>query len=428
MRWIAIAAATALGFFTFGQVQAESSKSARDTYKQLELFGTVLDRIRADYVEEVSDAELIKAAIDGMLSSLDPHSSYLDEEDRERLDVDTRGEFGGLGIEVTMEGGYVKVVSPIDDTPAAKAGLKPNDLIIALDGKSVRGMALSDAVKLMRGKVGEKIKLTVRRGEDTPFDVEIIRDVIKVSPVRARAEGKVGYIRVSSFSRQTEPNLVKAVKQLRDEIGTDIEGFILDLRNNPGGLLDQAISVSDAFLEKGEIVSTRGREKEKAQRYNAESGDITDGLPLVVLINGGSASASEIVAGALHDHNRAILIGERTFGKGSVQTIQRIPGHGAIRLTIARYYTPSGTSIQAKGIEPDIIVPPAKIEAIDTSGRRREADLDGALDRSEEKSEKAPPLTREEKEAKAAAQDYQLIRALDVLRGISLYRQSALSK
>ena len=428
MRWIAIAAATALGFFTFGQVQAESSKSARDTYKQLELFGTVLDRIRADYVEEVSDAELIKAAIDGMLSSLDPHSSYLDEEDRERLDVDTRGEFGGLGIEVTMEGGYVKVVSPIDDTPAAKAGLKPNDLIIALDGKSVRGMALSDAVKLMRGKVGEKIKLTVRRGEDTPFDVEIIRDVIKVSPVRARAEGKVGYIRVSSFSRQTEPNLVKAVKQLRDEIGTDIEGFILDLRNNPGGLLDQAISVSDAFLEKGEIVSTRGREKEKAQRYNAESGDIADGLPLVVLINGGSASASEIVAGALHDHNRAILIGERTFGKGSVQTIQRIPGHGAIRLTIARYYTPSGISIQAKGIEPDIIVPPAKIEAIDTSGRRREADLDGALDRSEEKSEKAPPLTREEKEAQAAAQDYQLIRALDVLRGISLYRQSALSK
>jgi carboxyl-terminal processing protease len=428
MRWIAIAAATALGFFTFGQVQAESSKSARDTYKQLELFGTVLDRIRADYVEEVSDAELIKAAIDGMLSSLDPHSSYLDEEDRERLDVDTRGEFGGLGIEVTMEGGYVKVVSPIDDTPAAKAGLKPNDLIIALDGKSVRGMALSDAVKLMRGKVGEKIKLTVRRGEDTPFEVEITRDVIKVSPVRARAEGKVGYIRVSSFSRQTEPNLVKAVKQLRDEIGTDIEGFILDLRNNPGGLLDQAISVSDAFLEKGEIVSTRGREKEKAQRYNAESGDITDGLPLVVLINGGSASASEIVAGALHDHNRAILIGERTFGKGSVQTIQRIPGHGAIRLTIARYYTPSGISIQAKGIEPDINVPPAKIEAIDTSGRRREADLDGALDRSEETSVKPPPLTREEKEAQAAAQDYQLIRALDVLRGISLYRQSALSK
>ena len=428
MRWIAIAAATALGFFTFGQVQAESSKSARDTYKQLELFGTVLDRIRADYVEEVSDAELIKAAIDGMLSSLDPHSSYLDEEDRERLDVDTRGEFGGLGIEVTMEGGYVKVVSPIDDTPAAKAGLKPNDLIIALDGKSVRGMALSDAVKLMRGKVGEKIKLTVRRGEDTPFEVEIIRDVIKVSPVRARAEGKAGYIRVSNFSRQTEPNLVKAVNQLRDEIGTDIEGFILDLRNNPGGLLDQAILVSDAFLERGEIVSTRGREKEKAQRYNAESGDITDGLPLVVLINGGSASASEIVAGALHDHNRAILIGERTFGKGSVQTIQRIPGHGAIRLTIARYYTPSGISIQAKGIEPDIIVPLAKIEAIDTSGRRREADLDGALDRSEEKSEKEPPLTREEKEAKAAAQDYQLIRALDVLRGISLYRQSALSK
>ncbi len=428
MRFIAIAAATAFVFLSATQVQAQPSKNSSDTYKQLELFGTVLDRIRSDYVEEVSDAELIKAAIDGMLTSLDPHSSYLDEEDRKRLDVDTRGEFGGLGIEVTMEGGYVKVVSPIDDTPAAKAGMQPNDLIIALDGKTVRGMALGDAVKLMRGKVGDKIKLTVRRGEQAPFDVEIVRAVIKVSPIRARSEGKIGYIRISSFTRQTEPNLIKAVDGLKKEIGKDIEGFVLDLRNNPGGLLDQAISVSDAFLDKGEIVSTRGREKQKAQRYNAESGDIIDGLPMVILINGGSASASEIVAGALHDHGRAILVGERTFGKGSVQTIQRIPGHGAIRLTIARYYTPSGISIQAKGIEPDINVPLAKVEALDTSMRRREADLDGALDSSEEKTLDKVPLTREQKEAKAAAQDYQLIRALDVLRGISFYRQSIMSK
>ena len=428
MRFIAIAATTAFVFLSATQVQAQSSKNSSDTYKQLELFGTVLDRIRSDYVEEVSDAELIKAAIDGMLTSLDPHSSYLDEEDRKRLDVDTRGEFGGLGIEVTMEGGYVKVVSPIDDTPAAKAGMQPNDLIIALDGKTVRGMALGDAVKLMRGKVGDKIKLTVRRGEQAPFDVEIVRAVIKVSPIRARSEGKIGYIRISSFTRQTEPNLIKAVDGLKKEIGEDIEGFVLDLRNNPGGLLDQAISVSDAFLDKGEIVSTRGREKQKAQRYNAESGDIIDGLPMVILINGGSASASEIVAGALHDHGRAILVGERTFGKGSVQTIQRIPGHGAIRLTIARYYTPSGISIQAKGIEPDINVPLAKVEAVDTSMRRREADLDGALDSSGEKTADEAPLTREEKEAKAAAQDYQLIRALDVLRGISFYRQSIMSK
>ena len=406
-----------------------TSSEAADTYKQLELFGTVLERIRSDYVEEVTDEELIKAAINGMLSSLDPHSSYLDETDRKRLDVDTKGEFGGLGIEVTMEGGYVKVVSPIDDTPAAKAGLQPNDLIIALDGKSVRGMALTDAVERMRGRVGEKIVITVRRGDDAPFDVEIVRDVIKVSPVRARVEGdgKIGYVRVTSFNRQTEPNLVKSVDELKEEIGSDIQGFILDLRNNPGGLLDQAISVSDAFLERGEIVSTRGRDKERAQRHNAEPGDILNGLPLVVLINGGSASASEIVAGALQDHGRAILVGQRSFGKGSVQTVQRVPGHGAIRLTIARYYTPSGTSIQAKGIEPDINVPPARVEAIDTSSRRREADLDGALDNSESEDEQADeaPQTREEREAEAAAQDYQLIRAVDIIRGISLYRQAA---
>ncbi len=443
MRTLTLAAALAAGLF-YGAfaispavAQSTSGDQAADTYKQLELFGTVLERIRANYVEEVSDEDLIKAAINGMLSSLDPHSSYLDEKGRARLDVDTRGEFGGLGIEVTMEGGYVKVVSPIDDTPAAKAGLQPNDLIIALDGKSVRGMALADAVERMRGKVGEKIVLTVRRGDGTPFDVDVVRDVIKISPVRSHAEGKIGYVRITSFSRQTEPNLVKAVDALKAEIGEDIQGFILDLRNNPGGLLDQAIAVSDAFLDKGEIVSTRGRNKDEAQRYNAQSGDIIDGMPLVVLINGGSASASEIVAGALQDHARAILVGQRSFGKGSVQTVQRIPGHGAIRLTIARYYTPSGRSIQAKGIDPDIDVPPARIEAIDVTGRTREADLEGALDKTDDAVDAKPgktkpgetgpsvTKTREERETDAAKKDYQLIRAIDILRGISIYRQAA---
>lgn len=425
------AAAMACGILAAGPAAAQSNASggAADTYKQLELFGTVLERIRANYVEEVSDEELIKAAINGMLSSLDPHSSYLDETDRKRLDVDTKGEFGGLGIEVTMENGFVKVVSPIDDTPAAKAGLQPNDLIIALDGKSVRGMALTDAVERMRGKVGEKIVLTVRRGDEAPFDVDVIRDVIKVSPVRSRVEDNIGYIRITSFNRQTEGNVAKAVDELKAEIGDDLQGFILDLRNNPGGLLDQAIAVSDAFLDKGEIVSTRGREKDAAQRHNAREGDIIDGMPLVVLINGGSASASEIVAGALQDHGRAILVGQKSFGKGSVQTVQRVPGHGAIRLTIARYYTPSGRSIQAKGIDPDIDVPPARVEAIDVSSRRREADLDGALDRSEEEDEtEEAPQTREQREAAAAQQDYQLIRAKDILRGIALYRQSAEAK
>ena len=423
--------AAGIAFAAPALAQSNSSSGAADTYKQLELFANVLERIRANYVEEVSDEDLIKAAINGMLSSLDPHSSYLDEDDRKRLDVDTKGEFGGLGIEVTMEGGYVKVVSPIDDTPAARAGLQPNDLIIALDGKSVRGMALADAVERMRGKVGEKLVLTIRRGDEAPFDVDVVRDVIKVSPVRSRVEGggNIGYVRITSFNRQTEENLASAVEKIRAEIGDDIKGFILDLRNNPGGLLDQAIAVSDAFLNQGEIVSTRGRNKDEAQRYNARPGDILDGLPLVVLINGGSASASEIVAGALHDHGRAILVGQRSFGKGSVQTVQRVPGHGAIRMTIARYYTPSGTSIQAKGIEPDIDVPPARVENIDVSKRRREADLDGALDApgNEDPSEAAPE-TREEREAAAAQQDYQLIRAIDILRGIAIYREASTGK
>ena len=409
---------------------AAKKETSADTYKQLELFGTVLERIRADYVEEVSDEELIKAAINGMLTSLDPHSSYLDEKGRERLDVDTKGEFGGLGIEVTMEGGYVKVVSPIDDTPAAKAGIKPNDLIVALDGKPVRGMSLAKAVEHMRGKVGEKIVLTIRRGDQAPFDVEVVRDVIKVSPVRSRAEGNIGYVRITSFSRQTEPNVAKAIDKLKSQIGDKLEGYIIDLRNNPGGLLDQAIAVTDAFLDKGEIVSTRGRDKKKAQRHNANPGDLTDGLPIVVLINGGSASASEIVAGALQDHGRAILVGQKTFGKGSVQTVQSIPGHGAVRLTIARYYTPSGGSIQATGIEPDIAVKPAKIEEIDVTGRRREADLSGALqnedpdDDAEEDVKPDPKAERAAAEAAAAQKDYQLIRAIDVLRGIAIYRQS----
>lgn len=438
MRKISLAAAF-LACGLIGAVPASAQDSTKtetsaDTYKQLELFGTVLERIRADYVEEVSDEDLIKAAINGMLTSLDPHSSYLDEKGRERLDVDTKGEFGGLGIEVTMEGGYVKVVSPIDDTPAANAGLQPNDLIVALDGKPVRGMTLANAVEHMRGKVGEKIVLTIRRGDQAPFDVDVIRDVIKISPVRSRAEGNIGYVRITSFSRQTEPNLAKAIDKLKGELGDKLEGFIIDLRNNPGGLLDQAIAVTDAFLDKGEIVSTRGRDKKKAQRHNASPGDLTGGLPIVVLINGGSASASEIVAGALQDHGRAILVGQKSFGKGSVQTVQRVPGHGAVRLTIARYYTPSGRSIQATGIEPDITVKPAKVEEIDVTGRRREADLAGALQNEDPDSDEEietkpdPKAERAAAEAAAAKEDYQLVRALDVLRGIAIYRQSAVQK
>ncbi len=423
----------------------KNEKNNVDTYKLLNLFGDVFERVRAEHVEDPTDEKLIEAAITGMLTSLDPHSSYMTAKSFREMQVNTRGEFGGLGIQVTMEGGFVKVISPIDDTPAYRAGVEAGDFVTHLDGKVVQGMTLAQAVELMRGKVGSDIKLTIRRkGKTDPFDVTITRAVIKITSVRSRREGNVGYVRITSFNEQTEKGLQKAMKKFNKEIGKDLSGIVLDLRNNPGGLLDQAIAVSDAFLEKGEIVSTRSRNADDTQRYNARPGDLANGLPVIVLLNGGSASASEIVAGALQDHRRAIILGTRSFGKGSVQTIMPLPGHGAMRLTTARYYTPSGHSIQAKGIDPDILVEQSKIEAIAAGPRRREADLRGALENPEtngegvknkdddadkmkdvEKKDDQDAVKKDENGDKKAdaPSDYQLSRALDLLRGLSLYSE-----
>ena len=334
--------------------------AASDTYKQLNLFGDVFERVRSDYVEKPDDSKLIESAISGMVSGLDPHSSYMDQNSFRDMQVQTRGEFGGLGIEVTMEDGLIKVVTPIDETPAAKAGIMANDIITQLDGEQVQGLTLNQAVEKMRGPVNTKIKLTImRKGQDKPIEVSLTREVIRVRSVRSQVEGDdVGYIRMTQFNEQTTEGLKKAIADITAKVSKDkLKGYILDLRNNPGGLLDQAISVSSAFIQKGEIVSTRGRNAEETQRFSARGGDLTNGKPVIVLINGGSASASEIVAGALQDHKRVTVIGTRSFGKGSVQTI--IPlgsGNGALRLTTARYFTPSGRSIQAKGIVPDIEV------------------------------------------------------------------------
>jgi len=391
--------------------------AASDTYQQLNLFGDVFERVRADYVEKPDDKQLVESAINGMLSGLDPHSSYMDPKSFRDMQVQTRGEFGGLGIEVTMEDGLVKVVAPIDDTPAAKAGVMANDVIIKLDDEAVQGLTLNQAVDKMRGPVNSKIKLTiVRKGADKPIELTIVRDIIRVKSVRSHAEGDdVGYIRITQFNEQTTDGLKQAINDLNGQLGADkIKGYIVDLRNNPGGLLDQAISVSDTFLDKGEIVSTRGRNPEETQRFNARPGDMTHGKPVIVLINGGSASASEIVAGALQDHKRATLIGTRSFGKGSVQTI--IPlgaGNGALRLTTARYYTPSGRSIQAQGIKPDIEVMqdvPDKLKGeTDSEG---EAALRGHLAATgAEKSGSQSYVPPDEKDDKA------LHMGLDLLRG-----------
>ena len=351
--------AVPVAYTAWSQDKADPKAAGGDKselYQQLNLFGDVLERVRRDYVEPVEEKTLIENAINGMLSALDPHSSYMNPKTYKDMQVQTKGEFGGLGIEVTMEDGVIKVVSPIDDTPAARAGVLPGDIITHLDGEPVLGLTLAEAVDKMRGPANTEIKLTIRRGNKEPFDVVVKRDVIKVESVRSRALDDIGYVRVTSFTEQTDQGFKKAVEKLKSDMGSGMKGLILDLRNNPGGLLDQAIAVSDDFLDKGEIVSTRGRNSDDVQRTNARPGDIAEGLPIVLLINGGSASASEIVAGALQDHRRAILLGTRSFGKGSVQTIIPLPGHGAMRLTTARYYTPSGRSIQAKGIDPDIVV------------------------------------------------------------------------
>ncbi len=393
-----------------------------ETYRQLNLFGDIFERVRADYVESVDEAELIENAINGMLQSLDPHSSYLNPKTFRAMQVQTRGEFGGLGIEVTMENGVIKVVSPIDDTPAARAGLRSGDYITHLDGAAILGLTLSQAVEKMRGPITSTITLTVSRpGAEKSFDVSITRDVIQVKSVRGRIEGNALYLRITSFSEKTESGLKRMVEKLSAEAG-DYMGVILDLRNNPGGLLDQAIAVSDAFLEQGEIVSTRGRNEEDTRRHNANPGDLVNGKPIIVLMNGGSASASEIVAGALQDHRRAIILGTKSFGKGSVQTIIPLQGQGAIRLTTARYYTPSGRSIQATGIEPDVVVEQSVVTKVDNGRRRRsEADLRGHLE-SQSNGEDKPKADKPKADKTKAEKpkDYQLTYALDLLKGIAL--------
>ena len=435
---------------------APESPGANDTFKQLTLFSDVLERTRADYVDPVTDEKLVEYAINGMLSSLDPHSGYLNKKSFEDMQTQTRGEFGGLGIEVTMENNLVKVISPIDDTPAAKAGLQPGDFITHLDTKPVTEMTLNEAVDKMRGTPGTKITLTVRRGgiSGQPFDVTLTRAVIRIQSVRWEAKKDVAYIRITTFNEQTQPGLDKAFGEIEKQMGSKLIGYVLDLRNDPGGLLDQAISVSSSFLETGkEVVSTRGRHKEDNQVYQAKGGDKTHGRPMAVLINGGSASASEIVAGALQDHHRAILIGTKSFGKGSVQTIIPIAGGGAMRLTTARYYTPSGRSIQQSGIEPDITVQPAKLEEVAQGQGIREADLRGALTNDTAKTdkeakdkdkqiEKAKPDSDDGDEAMPPSKDkptgkdgkdgkkkepfdYQLARALDLIRGVHLFESKA---
>ena len=415
-----------------GPLLAQEAANNSSVYEQLDLFGDIFERIRAGYVEDVNEKDLIEAAINGMLTSLDPHSSYLSADDASAMQVQTRGEFGGLGIEVTQEEGWVKVVSPMDGTPADAAGILAGDFITAVDGENVLGLTLDQAVEMMRGPVGSEIIITVvREGEIEPFDVSIIRDTIKLTAVRSRTEGNSVVLRIATFSDQTFPDLETGFKKQVEEAGglDNVDGIILDLRNNPGGLLNQAIYVSDAFLEAGEIVSTRGREAQDSDRYNAAAGDLAEGKPIVVLINGGSASASEIVAGALQDHRRAIVIGTKSFGKGSVQTVVPLQGDGAMRLTTARYYTPSGRSIQNLGISPDIIVeqprpkPAVEGEEAQAPKLRSEADLRGSLNNDSLTEDEIRQIEEDRTRAEAAAalreDDYQLAYAIDILKGLN---------
>jgi len=423
-----VLAVLAAGSTMVSLARSQSASAANsEIYRQLDLFGEVLERVRSDYVEKPEDAKLIEAAINGMLTALDPHSAYLNPKHFRDMQVQTRGEFGGLGIEVTMENGVVKVVSPIEDTPASRAGLMSGDLITHLDKEQILGLTLQEAVEKMRGPVNSPITLTiVRKGVDDPFDVKVVRDVIHINPVKYDVEGDdIGYIRITTFNEQTTANLQKAIDDLKKQIGPKLKGYIVDLRNNPGGLLDQAISVSDTFLDQGAIVLTRGRNLEETQRSNARPGDLADGKQIIVLINGGSASASEIVAGALQDHHRATIIGTRSFGKGSVQTIIPLGSNGALRLTTARYYTPSGRSIQAKGIEPEAVVeeelPDDLKQKADAQSTRGEANLRGHL-KSEDEDDKAKADQEESGSSSYVspdkAKDTQLNYAIDLLHGI----------
>jgi carboxyl-terminal processing protease len=462
MRLIKVAASAAL----IALVPLAASVTAADRSDvSPNLFSEVFEQVRQNYVEAVTDKQLVEGAIKGMLGALDPHSSYMDAKEYREMQVQTRGEFAGLGMQVTMENGLVKVISPIDDTPAAKAGLKPGDLILAIDDAPVSDMTLSEAVEKLRGPVGTLVKLTLRRQGVDPFEVSLTRAEIRVEPVKYHMEGSdIGYIRITTFSERTNTTLEAAVKALRQQAGDQLAGIVLDLRNNPGGLLDQAVAVSNAFLDQGEIVSIRGRRTQDSRRYTAQPDhDLMRGLPVVVLINGGSASASEIVAGALQDHHRAVLLGTRSFGKGSVQTVLPVKeSGGAIRLTTALYFTPSGRSIQAKGIDPDVVVEPAKIEKVAQASRLREADLRGALRNTDQEAQakgkpaaaaakpgaandnkpattaspapNVPPGTTPAARPEANAldpslmgtdEDYQLVRAIDLLRGVSLFKKLA---
>ena len=430
---IAVVVVLILGFICFSPLADAAKKNKKqtetiDTYEMLNLFGEVMERAKVSYVEEVSDKKLIESAINGMLSSLDPHSSFLDAQSFKYMSEQTQGKFGGLGIEVTMEGGLVKVVSPIDDTPASKAGIKPGDYITNIDDEAVMGMTLNDAVDKMRGKIGTKVKLTIRRINEKPLEITLKREEIKIQSVKNDIKADdVVYIRISSFSDDVDKMTAKAIREAKKKLGKKLKGIVIDVRNNPGGLLDQAVNVSDLFLDKGEIVSTRSRNEEDTVKYSAKEGDIAKGLPIVVIINDGSASASEIVAGALQDHKRAIILGEKSFGKGSVQTVIPLGDYGAMRLTTARYYTPSGRSIQAKGIEPDIEVKPAKVEIIDTGLAFSEAEFSNALKNENDTKKSDKDIEKQKKESEELAKDYQLSRAVDLVKALSLY-QTGLSE
>ena len=412
-------------------VTGSTASKNKETYEYLDLFGQIFDRVRSQYVDNVTDEELIEKAIDGMLTGLDPHSGYMDEEVWEEMQMDTQGKFGGLGIEITMEEGFVKVISPIDDTPAYKAGVLAGDFIIQIDDAPVFGLTLSEAVELMRGEKGDPITITISREGVEPFEVNIIRDIIKIQSVKYEIFDNVGYLRITSFTEQTESGLIKYIKKIKEELDNKQIGFVLDLRSNPGGLLKQSVKVSDIFLEQGEIVSTRGRNKEDILRYRAKKGDRINGQPLIVLINGGSASASEIVAGALQDHKRAIIVGTKSFGKGSVQTIIPFKKSGnnksttGIRLTTARYYTPSGESIQGKGIMPDIIIEQGTFESKEFK-RYSEADLKDSLDNenNENKNDENSDTDEETEEKNRLDTDYQLARAVDLIQGIGIYQET----
>ncbi len=403
---------------------AKSTENEANTYELLNLFGEVMERAKLSYVEEVTDKKLIESAINGMLTSLDPHSSYLDADSFNYMSEQTKGKFGGLGIEVTMDNGLVKVVSPIDDTPAAKAGMKAGDYITHIDGETVVGMNLNEAVSKLRGKIGTKVKLSIRRINAKPIELTLKRQEIKIQSVKSEIkDDSVSYIRISSFTEDIDKAIEEAVTKAQKQLKNKLSGIVIDVRNNPGGLLDQAVSVSDLFLEKGEIVSTRSRHESDTDKFMATEGDIAKGLPIVVIINEGSASASEILAGALQDHHRAIILGEKSFGKGSVQTVIPLRDFGAMRLTTARYYTPSGRSIQAKGIEPDIEVKPAKVEELESYALNlSEAELNNALKNDNEDSDNTE---KKKQKSKEDLEDYQLVRALDLVKALSLYAKSS---